>query len=311
MNRCFTLPLALAIVVTGLALEAGCTRPGRARDPADRPAAAAGAGEGGAFVASLQRGVRLHRCLDRPHRGTLAATLAPFSTDALGLSDAALERLRREGLRLAAVPVEQVPGLMRRLAHEPRIESIHMGIVPEWRAAASAPRIDGSKFVRVGGEIGAFADGRFRLLLRAYPVTLAEDADERLRLEMMVQFHQPRRDPISPDPSREERMGVYIPTSAFSIDLDGGWAVVVTAENPDVSWRGDPPPAGPPPPAPSGDGAAEEGARDTAATAAAGTPPAGAAMGPQGPRVRTSGEEALISPEGDTRFVLIFVPRVK
>lgn len=313
MSRCPTFRVAASLLAAGLILAAGCARPDRERDRASRPAGprGEGEGEGSALVASLQRGIQLHRCLDRPHRGTLASTLAPFTTDPFGLSETTVERLRREGFRLAAVPVDEIPRLMRRLAHEPRIESIHMGIVPEWRAAASAPRIDGSKFVRVGGEIAPFADGRFRLVLRSYPVSLAEDADPLLRLEIILQFHQPRRDLISPDPSREERMGTFIPASAFSIDLDGRWAVVVTAENPDVAWGGDAPSAPAPERSPTGGAVEVEGAARDQSSPAAGQPPAAPAMGPQGPRVRTSGEEALISPEGDTRFVLIFVPRVR
>jgi hypothetical protein len=156
--------------------------------------------------------------------------------------------------------------------------------------------------------------------MRAYPVTLS--GEERLRVEMIVQFHQPRRDPLHPDPPREERMGVFIPTTALSIDLDGRWAVLITAERPEVSWgeEGAKAPAaggeedkGGEARAPAKDGAEgdQKAKGDAAKGAAEREAPAPPPMGPEGPRVRTAGEEALISPEGETRFVLILVPRMK
>ncbi len=268
------------------------------------------------LIENLTRGVEVHRLLDRPFRGTLGPRLSRYSAEPLGLSAEELEWWRSEGLRLVAVPLEDkaLAELIRDLAHEPRIERIHMGVVPEWRALATAGRIEGSKFVRVAGEVAPFAGGQFRLVMRAYPVVLGDEQRERLRVELVVQFHQPRRDPLRPDPPREERMGVFIPTTGLSLDLDGRWAVVITAERPEVVWSGGagseaatPPqstepgaPGNPQPEAPAG--------AETTAAPPGGTPPA---LGPEGPRVRTVGEEALLSPEGSTRLVIILVPRLE
>lgn len=321
----------LAAAAVGLA--GGCAGNRRPQDAARgagdaSPPQTSPSASGRDLIENLTRGVEVHRLLDRPFRQTLGPRLARYSAEPLGLSPEELEWWRSEGLRLVAVPLDDqaLADLIRDLAHEPRIERIHMGVVPEWRPLATAARIEGSKFVRVAGEVAPFADGQFRLVMRAYPVLLGEEQHERLRVELVVQFHQPRRDPLRPDPPREERMGVFVPTTGLSIDLDGRWAVVITAERPEAHWKAAPLEA---------DGAeakTPEGARtrNPAATRAperaappgkdaAPAPEAGAAqppeapppLGPEGPRVRSVGEETLISPEGDTRLVIILVPRTE
>lgn len=280
------------------------------------------------LIENLTRGVEVHRLLDRPFRQTLGPRLARYSAEPLGLSAEELEWWRSEGLRLVAVPLDDkaLADLIRDLAHEPRIERIHMGVVPEWRPLATAARIEGSKFVRVDGEVAPFADGQFRLVMRAYPVLLGAEQRERLRVELIVQFHQPRRDPLRPDPPREERMGVFVPTTGLSIDLDGRWAIVITAERPEAHWKAAPPGAeaaetkptrgartrnaettrAPGPESPPGEAAAP-----APEVGAAQPPEAPPALGPEGPRVRSVGEETLISAEGDTRLVIILVPRME
>lgn len=133
---------------------------------------------------------------------------------------------------------------------------------------------------------------------------------------MVVQFHQPRRDPLSPDPVREERMGVYVPTSALRLDLDGQWAVLITADAPGDIAAGSPADkpardeagADAPEAEPRSESPKPAGQTSTSLTPVGSQPqPAG----PASPRIRTAGEEALVSLDGDTRFVLIFVPHVK
>lgn len=312
MNVCTSYLRPVVLAAACLGLVAGCKGKGEKVDPGP-----GGKTTGQEIVESMRRGIEVHRLLDRPYRHRLEAVLSHYSAEPLGLSEQQLELWRNEGLRLVAVPADEkeIEKLIVALTGESVVERVRMGVVPEWRAVATAPKIDGSKLVRVGGEIGPFVGGRFRLLLRAYPLLGA--ASPVLRTQLIVQFHQPKRDPFAPDAAKEERMGVYVPTSALSMDLDGTWAVLVTAEDPGKTW-------GESAPEPAKDDKAEEAKTQTetdAAGAQAGAgdakkdagaaPPGGPGQGPESPRIRTSGEEALISPDGNTRFVLIFLPRVK
>ncbi len=310
--------------VVGLVAACGAMGWGCAKGERDKPSGLAStnpAQPGESIIASMRRGIEVHRLLDRPFRHRLEPILSQFSAQPLGLSEQQIAMWRSEGLRIVAVPAddESLRNLVLALTHEPLVERIRMGVVPEWRAVATAPKIEGSKLVRVGGEIGAFADGRFRLLMRDYP--LLGTPEPVLRLELMVQFHQPRRDPFAPDASKEERMGMYIPASALSMDLDGQWAVVVTAADPLAKWGDEPPAQEKPAEAPTPDaGGGNAKAQVTAppvdgeAVEVIDPPPTqkqAPAHGPESPRILTTGEETLFSPDGETRFVLIFVPRVK
>lgn len=312
----------------GLVAACGAISWGCAKGEKDKPAGLTSTNPtkpGESIIASMRRGIEVHRLLDRPFRHKLEPILSQFSADPLGLSTQQIQMWKNEGLRIVAVPAddESLRNLVLGLTQEPLIERVRMGVVPEWRAVATAPKIEGSKLVYVGGEIGAFGDGRFRLLMRDYP--LLGTPEPVLRLELLVQFHQPKRDPFAPDAAKEERMGMYIPTSALSMDLDGKWAVVVTAADPAAKWGDQPPPEEKPTAAPqqdAGDGETKtDGTKtDETKTPAGGdggdaksAPPVapGQALGPASPRILTTGEETLFSPDGETRFVLIFVPRLK
>ncbi len=307
---------AVLLAAAALVLSHGCRAPSEAVEPS-----AQASGPGPSLLDSMQQGMEVYRLLNRPyrHKQKLEDVLAPYSAEPLGLSAEQLDRLRSEGLIVVAIPVELLADRKKSteflvaLTGEPIVERIHLGFVPEWRAVVTAPRLDTPRLVRVGGEIGEFTDGRFRMLMRDYP--LIDSLAPMLRLETVVQFHQPRRDPLAPDPVREARMGVYVPTSALRMDLDGEWAVLVTAiapagvaAAPSADKPADEKEVAPPqlePEAEPGKPAGEPGA---------GLAPVGAQpqpAGPASPRIRTAGEEALVSPDGDTRFVLIFVPHVK
>lgn len=323
----------------GLFAACGAIGWGCAKGEKDKPGGLASTNPvkpGESIIASMRRGIEVHRLLDRPFRHKLEPILSHYSADPLGLSAAQIAMWRNEGLRIVAVPAddESLRQMVLALTQESFIERVRMGVVPEWRAVATAPKIEGSKLVRVGGEIGAFADGRFRLLMRDYP--LLGTREPVLRLELLVQFHQPKRDPFAPDAAKEERMGMYIPTSALSMDLDGQWAVVVTAADPQTNWSKEEPAAdesskgtpgekaetennldGKPPAdanaahASTDNADAKSSAGQTGHAGKATSPPVFETQGPESPRIRTTGEETLIRPDGDTRLVLIFVPRLK
>lgn len=308
---------AAMVAAAALALSQGCRAPAEASEPSPQAP-----GAGPSLLDSMQRGMEVYRLLNRPyrHKEKLEDVLAPYSAEPLGLSAEQLDRLRSEGLIVVAIPVELLADRKKSseflvaLTGEPIVERIHLGFVPEWKAVVTAPRLDSPRLVRVGGEIGEFTDGRFRMLMRDYP--LIDSKAPMLRLEAVVQFHQPRRDPLSPDPVREARMGVYVPTSALRVDLDGKWAVLVTAIAP-VGVAAGPPstkPAESEAEAPPAEAEPEAEQDKPAGEQGAGLVPVGAQpqpAGPASPRIRTAGEEALVSPDGDTRFVLIFVPHVK
>jgi hypothetical protein len=182
------------------------------------------------------------------------------------------------------------------------------------------------------------ANGRLRLLLRCWPIEQRPGGDptplqERgdpvrgqgdavtsgrfdgsmpfpdprfiVRIEVICQLHRPRRDLLRPDPEAENLMGEMIPTTAFAADLDGRYAVVVTAERPDEEWT---------------IAVDEEHADDESEASRQGDPPPDSdppdlsddsQEGPTGPTIRTVGEELLLCREGLRRMVIIFVPAAR
>jgi hypothetical protein len=275
------------------------------------------------YYDSMGPGIELHKFVEQPGTHRIGPVMALFDDAPLGLSDEWRDRLRADGLRLVAVPMEEVEGLLKALVRSPVEERIWMGTVPMWQPIALGTPVDGSQMVRAGGTIGSYANGRFRFLMRAYPSRLS-DSDAPIRLETTIQFYQPTEDPFRLSQRRASQEGPMVPTSSLQIDLDGTYAVFLTAEDPLLEWKpltpkeeseARPPEetqeeTDPEPPVIDGTGTPIGGEKADANKDKPAPGPPGSNMGPHGPEVRTVGEETLVSADGMTRAVLVFVPRL-
>lgn len=258
-------------------------------------------------------GVEMHRLVERPATGQLAAALSSFGHAELGISDDAANRLREEGLRVIAVPMSEIDAVVTALVQSPIVERTWMGRAPRWRQIATGAPLTGSQMVRVNGTISPFANGRFRMLMRSFEMRM-HDPDSPLRVETVLQFYQPVVDSLSVQRPSESRQGVLVNRSSLRLDLDGEYAVILTAEKVDRDWTAQvigesnsiETDDSAPPDESESDLPEDESSPDDTGPERLG----GREIGPDGPVVRTAGEEALISVDGQSRMVLIIVPRV-
>jgi hypothetical protein len=235
--------------------------------------------------------VRQWSVFDRP--GLIGSTLAAHTaSDPL---DAETDRrLRRNGLRVVAVPADELDIIVEALGGAPMNVDAWYGQVYEWRELAGRPVPDGGQAIALDGHVQRYAGGEIRLMCRCWTVQM-EDRPLML-LELIPQYWPPSGGGFArllgqPAPEVEA-----FPSLVLDLELEPGLAYVVTTESPDIDWPrlpADDPEGVPARPRPS-------------SRSGPGPGPGPAAAGPP-----TLGEWLLGAPRRPpTRDMLVLIPRI-
>ncbi len=180
--------------------------PPPARGGAPSPALAPPRTRPGGLVPGLDRGLRSWQwrideaALDAPLGAVLASVAVPPPASAVVEPEVA-ERLARNGLRLLAVPREDLDRLRTLLVLPSlQVETWH-GEASDWRPLAVAvPGAGGGvrggggggAAVAIGGRMRRFPSGSFRLAVRAW--TMRMEDGPHLQVELRVEHLEPARD---------------------------------------------------------------------------------------------------------------------
>jgi hypothetical protein len=247
--------LVLAGLAAGLAVLGACGPAGQG----ESIRAADGRGEFTAAPA-LGPGVEFRALVVRDSADRVAQVLAPLGERETGLSAAARGAWSASGLRVAAVPREQVGELIVALAATDEGAStdaplvlagqnrVWLPVSPRWmevlREAGSAE----GRSVLLGDQRVAMPPGAARVLARCWlePVPAeGEGARALLRLELLPQWldqspaSRPGRDGLSLEPrtiSSPADDGLLLHRLAAEVALDGRTALVLVFERPGTDW---------------------------------------------------------------------------
>ncbi|MHC5024367.1 MAG: hypothetical protein ACYTGG_10735 [Planctomycetota bacterium] len=266
----------------------------------------ASAGEGEAATAGASRitdlvsndhglSVRQWSVLDHPEliASTLSAHAAGDALDA-----ATRERLRRNGLRLVAVPAVDLDRIVEKLGGAPMNVDVWYGQVFEWRELLERPVPGPGQAIALDGHVRRYAGGDLRLMCRCWTVQM-EDGPSML-LEMIPQYRHEGTDSLvrllgGPAPVAES-----FPSLALDLVLEAGFAYVVTTESPDLDW-----------PDLAGDGATIAPGDLPASSTARDPTASGPGVGPAAAGPPTLGEWLFRNQrQPPTRGILILVPRI-
>lgn len=245
--------------------------------------------------------------------GAVAAALAPFVHQKLPIDADTRSALERNGLRLVRVPLSDLGSLESGLTRVGPRNRDWLGWALEWREAFRGASIAEGSALMVNGARTKSWGGTLRVVARAWtaPAASGEGLRQALRIEMAVQLEEAGRAAggsafAAPDPVIDVRKeGRVIPGTAIDAEFEPGWAYVLTAERPGVSW---------------GSRGAEEsrGGKDDQglrfAKPAEGDAAEGVALGPAAAPPPSVGEAMLtnaarLESGGPVKAVLIFIPR--
>lgn len=219
-------------------------------------------------------------------------------------------RWARLGLRLIAVPAEDLESLLLTCPPVSPLQRQRFGQVPRWTPLVRGPQLPDAL---PGPDGRPLPGGRPRLIARSWvePQITGGVRRDVVRTELGVQIEHARRQTMLADPEIERSIadeGHILHALLTTHVGTGREALLLVAENPDTNWAELPQPA--PTPVPSSD--ADDPAEDAPRT----PPPA-----PAPPRQRTLGEWMLSSPsipaQGDRptiparKVFVVFLPRLR
>jgi len=231
------LPAAVLLCLLG----AGCVGRPTATTRETKPAPAAG----NAFDRMLNpdNGLLVRKWTVSGDADRIGAALLRYSDgQVLGASADAV--LRRNGMRLVRVRADQTDDLLGDLGAGPSDVAAWHGQVVQWRELYRRPVIGPGATLAVSGRVRSIPPGQLRLMGRSWTV-LMEDGPY-LTLELLPQLRRPPETSLYRLLGDPDLQGEVFEALAVEIELEHGYAYVLTGETP-AQDRIDPPgnPAGP------------------------------------------------------------------
>ena len=240
----------LATLAAGACVPA--SRPGAiAPTPAEDAAASP--------VVHARQGLEIRWWVVADRHADVARTLAPYAGPPAGADPDTLLAWQRSGLRLVAVPLDELTGVRDAL---PRIGATNqqwVGQSASWLDALGGPVFDRPVTVVVDQDTITLPPGQLRLLIRDWlvPEMTADRADARLHVEILPELRERvasartlADDLLAPEPPSRT-----IDPLRMTLRLDAGNALLIVSERPDIAWNevadaaeADPEDVGPPVP---------------------------------------------------------------
>lgn len=237
---------------------------------------------------------------------TIAGALAPYVDRPTPVPPALRQRWEANGLRVLAVPPEELDALRRALPLVGQVHRQWLGQVPQWLDVVNGPMQPDDVVAMLDTGPVTLEPGRVRLLSRCW--IAPDDEGERavLRLDLALQHVVATRWRANPEltaalalpPARTEE-GLVFGRLVAELTCRGQEALVIVPERPGVVW--------------AEAGGSESSGADGAGSAGDASPTA--EVGPPLPRPPTIGElllagGALESPTVSSRAMVILIPHV-
>lgn len=238
---------------------------------------------------------------DEPDR--IASAMRAFHRPDERLLDEQLERrLRRNGFRVARVPIDSLEELSDALGGPTLNVESWLGQMTEWRELHHRQVRQDRRAVSVDGRIRMFSPGKLQLMLRSWLMPM-EDGPT-IMVHLMPRHREPQQIDFRQLLGRSGDPGRSFDSMAIEMQLAPDYAFVLTAAPPDESWdedaTGDP-----------GGDQDESREGDAPSRGPTGRTARGSGVGPPVQTPVTVGELLLIGGRGaPSRGVLVFVPRI-
>ena len=175
----------------------------------------------------------------------LARTLAPYVDRPTPADDETLARWERSGMRLVAVPLNELTSVRDALPKIGATNSQWLGEKTSWLDALGGPTLDRPWTVVLDDAVTELPAGQVRLLLRAWlvPSFTEDNTDAALHVEIMPQHRTKVEqgeldDQLLPMPDRYRTR--EIEALRLAMDVGAGDALLVVPERPGVSWADTP-----------------------------------------------------------------------
>lgn len=178
-------------------------------------------------------------------RGSLGRALASYTDRPLPIARPEAESWRARGLRILAVPTDEVERLLQGMPLAGSVQRQTFGALTRWTPVAIGGSWTGSRVI--GGTSGidtglVLPAGRLRVLARAWDDPIVEPSVVRakLRVELLPQHEQfdPDLTTLIQAPKRSiDRAGKVFDELALAFHAEPGEVYLIVPESPTVTWR--------------------------------------------------------------------------
>ncbi len=222
----------------------GCTGAGSSNQSPDGVELAGGNGGPSPIDSASTRGLEIWLWVVDDTDWTSARLLSPYLSDATGqIDDASASMWSDWGLRLVAVPIDEVQGFLDALTPVQPINVQWLGEFGSWRPIVRAGELR-TGHVRVGNGWREVGLGRPRLIARSWiePMLTTSKVVPAVRIDLGIQIETKKRrnDPRLLGIDRQrliEDVGPVLDELMMSMVLDGSHAVVIVGEAPETQWN--------------------------------------------------------------------------
>ena len=272
-----------------------------------------GAGESGRGrkrpLAMLEQGLEYRRYVIAGNHDLLVEELGSYVVHGSG-DEGVFVDLEANGFRFFLIPIGKVEGILGSLHPEPIHDSTWLGLVSGWIPVAEGASVVGTRILKIDNQQISYNEGRFRLLVRTYPVKMSQDVvTPALRVELLPQWHHslPMSNFLPINPQDRVLEGQIFTEMGGAVNLDGTMALVMVGDDPANSWSDTERDGDDSPQLSSSEAEGESmvgGVDDGRMTNDDQTP------GPNTMAIKTIGEEVLNSTRDGQQMVLVFIPHL-
>lgn len=154
--------------------------------------------------------------------------------DGVLLEPALEDRLRRDGLRLLLVRADQLEDLLGELGVGPSDVTAWHGQVLEWRELHHRSVVGPGATLAVSGRVRSIPPGRLRMMGRCWTVLM--ENGPYLSLQLLPQLIRPQVPSLYQLLGDSDLQGEAFRRLAIEVELQPGYACVLTGEAPAISW---------------------------------------------------------------------------
>lgn len=220
-------------------------------------------------VAHDRIGLTVESWVIRDRDNSLAAALAQIDTPPSWIDGESVALWRANGLRVLAIPVDQIAALRASLPSGGPTEIRELGEATGWTPIATGPDL-ADHVLRLDSGLLEVGPGQIRLLARSWIEPAIESGDDatrrvvsRVRIELVPQHIEPlaRRSPLQIEQDRRPTAvdrGMVFDRLMLSVLAGGTDAIILVGESPRVDWGELAPQSEPEPP----DGSTDEDIED-------------------------------------------------
>lgn len=259
------------------------------------------------FAHGADRGLEIRWWVVNERAGSIGPLLAAYRDRPVPLPPEVRHAWSANGLRLVAVPIDDLPSLHEAMPLVGTVSRQWLGERSTWTRAGRGQRVPGGGAIALDSGMLWLGAGRLGLLVRDWIVPRVDESGAMaaaLEVELVPRFEQPSRstwrlEPKIPGAGAEDQ-GLVFDRLLARMVLPGTDAILVLPEAPGVVWR-------------AGPSADEVEQMDRRSSASSEESPV--LVGPPAPEVPTLGEAMFGSTgrfgrEASPRAILLLVPRV-